>query len=207
MNLLQSGSLAVPHGRSIIPVVNQLASYSKWSLVLASKDWHPANHTSFACNHAGAKPFDSLTFQHPLDPAQPSRKETVWPTHCVQGSSGAEFPSDFDTTHVSKIVEKGFLVDREYYSAFTDIWGIHKTEIEQYLREKNVNTVVIVGLAFDYCVLNTALDSAKAGFETYVVREGTKPVNEEAWDATELKLKNGGVSIIGIDNEILKEMK
>lgn len=191
------GSLAVPNGRDVIPVINSLTELP-WTTIIASKDWHPSNHCSFAVNHPGKKPFEKASFSHP-EGTGAIREETLWPVHCVQGSHGSEFPPEFTgASKVDNVVNKGYLEDREYYSAFQDIWKLHKTELASLLKEKDVTDVFVVGLALDYCVLNTAVDAVSFGFKTHLIKEGTRPVDPSVTDQIYEKLKNAGVEITDI---------
>lgn len=186
------------NGRDIIPVVNKVMDMDCWNLKVASKDWHPSNHCSFASQY-GVDPFSSIEFTHPMDPSLKAR-HTVWPDHCVQGSKGAEFPGEFTAKdRLDAVVEKGFLVDREYYSAFQDVWSVHHTDLEKTLRDAQVTDVYLVGLALDYCVYHTAIDAAKAGFKTHVIIEGSKPIGTDL-DAILQNFKSGGVDIVSIDS-------
>lgn len=158
-------------------------------------------------NNPNAAPFDQLTFSSP-DGSGLTRKEFVWPVHCVQNSPGAEFPEAFTgAKRIDNVVNKGFLSDREYYSAFKDIWGIHHTELASLLKSKDITDVFVVGLAFDFCVLHSSVDAAKLGWPTHVIREGTKPVDPKAWDASAAKLEANGVDIIGLDSPLLSKVK
>lgn len=196
-----NGSLAIANGSSIVKPIIELITephLNQWSLVIATQDWHPSDHTSFASQH-GVQPFTELEFKHP-ETGQ-VKKQIVWPDHCVQGSAGAElelnFAKAFDdikgvpTTNV----KKGYLQDREYYSCFQDTWGLHRTEMKQTLLDHAIEEVVFVGLAFDYCVLNSATDSAKL-FKTYVVRSLSKSVTQENDAKTEEIYRSAGVIVL-----------
>ncbi|KAI5949326.1 PNC1 [Candida jiufengensis] len=156
-----NGSLAIAEGRSIVePITNLIKQPQNWSLVVATQDWHPSNHTSFASQH-NVEPFTELEFKHPE--SNQTKKQTVWPDHCVQDTFGSTiektFLTEFEKLSIPKaIVKKGYLQDREYYSCFQDSWGLHHTELENLLKENEIDEVVIVGLAYDYCVLNSAID-------------------------------------------------
>lgn len=213
----------------MIPVINELASFEGWAVVVASQDWHPAGHCSFASSHASntnqpaVQPFDTLEFAHPEDPTSAQKKtQTVWPDHCVQGTRGTDFPPEFTgLDRIDHTVRKGMLPDREYYSAFQDVWGLHQTELASVLSKAEVTDVFVVGLAFDFCVAETALDAARflqaerkdtqglgsAPARVHVVAEATKPVDPGVWDSMARRLKAGGVDIIGFDNRILGKIK
>ncbi|KAK6454342.1 NAD(+) salvage pathway protein [Scheffersomyces xylosifermentans] len=212
------GSLAIKDGRDIIPLINNLITTRKfkWGAIIATQDWHPKNHTSFASQH-NVPPFTELEFTHPLGEKDPAtgevktQKQVVWPDHCVQDSSGAcldaSFLGNFNSIspNIPKtVVKKGYLCDREYYSCFQDTWGIHHTEMEDFLRENGITGVVFVGLAYDYCVLNSARDCAKDGFNTYVLKDYCKSVYPDKIAETEDLYKEAGVKII--EDDLLKEL-
>lgn len=208
----------------MIPVINKLTALP-WTTVIASKDWHPSNHCSFAVNNgSAAKPFDVIEFKSPAGDGS-TKQEVVWPVHCVEDTLGSEFPESFSAgvnfepstksedeskseNHIiDNIILKGFLPDREYYSAFQDIWGLHKTELSSLLRAKKITDVFVVGLAFDYCVLNTAVDSKRLGWSTHVIKEATRPVDPEAWDSTTEKLREKGVDVVSVDGPLVSQVK
>ncbi|KAG5419557.1 PNC1 [Candida metapsilosis] len=199
-----NGSLAIANGRSIVKPIIDLINpplLNQWSLVIATQDWHPSDHTSFASQH-GVKPFTELDFKHPE--TGEVKKQFVWPDHCVQGSAGAELESSFAKAFdgIQSVptanVKKGYLQDREYYSCFQDTWGLHHTEVKQTLLDHQIDEVVFVGLAFDYCVMNSAIDSAKS-FKTYVVKSLSKSVTPENESKVDETYKNSGVIVV---NEI-----
>jgi nicotinamidase-related amidase len=199
----QNGSLAVTDGRGIIPTVNKLLDLP-FVIKVATKDWHPQDHISFASNHADKKPFvDFATVINPSNPAE-TYETRLWPDHCVQGTKGAELIHELDMSKIDKVVEKGQVKEVEMYSAFYD--PLEKPRISDsglagVLREKGVTDVYCVGLAFDYCVKCTAVDAAKEGFKTYIVREGTRSVDPATVGALEGELKNKGVEIVSLDGE------
>ena len=155
------GALAVAGGDEIISQINSLMG--DFATVVLTQDWHPANHASFAANHPGAAPF-SLT-QMPYGP------QVLWPTHCVQGSHGAEFHQALRTDPAQLIVRKGFRPGIDSYSAFFENDRTTPTGLEGYLRSRGIAAVTFVGLATDYCVAYSALDAARLGF-TATVLEG-----------------------------------
>ncbi|KAK6203574.1 NAD(+) salvage pathway protein [Scheffersomyces amazonensis] len=205
-----NGSLAIANGRDVIPLINELISDRKfnWSAIVATQDWHPKNHTSFASQH-NVSPFTELEFKHPLNEIDTqtnqvkTMKQFVWPDHCVQESEGAcldaSFLGNFNSISPKipkTIVKKGYLTDREYYSCFQDCWGIHHTEIKEFLLKYDIKDVVFVGLAYDFCVLNSAIDSAKNGFNTYVLKNYCKSVYPDKEAETDALYEKNGVKII-----------
>jgi nicotinamidase/pyrazinamidase len=161
------GALAVAEGDQIISRINGLMG--EFSTVVLTQDWHPANHSSFAANHPGAEPF-SLT-EMPYGP------QVLWPTHCVQGTSGAEFHADLRTDPAQLVIRKGFRPEVDSYSAFFENDHGTSTGLEGYLRNRGVTEVTLVGLATDYCVAYSALDAARLGFTVTVLEGACRAIN------------------------------
>jgi nicotinamidase/pyrazinamidase len=178
-DFLPGGNLAVSQGNQIIPVINDLQK--KFNLIIASRDWHPANHGSFASNHPGKKPGDT-TVLNGLD-------QILWPDHCIQGSPGAELSSLLNQSLIHKIIFKGSNPEVDSYSAFFDNGHKIETELHQYLRKKGVKRLFITGLAADVCVWFTINDALKLGYETFLITDATKGVNMNPGD-TEKALKD-----------------
>lgn len=213
--LPSDGSLAVKEGRSIIPLVIDLLDIEKynWATVIATQDWHPSDHCSFASQHK-VPPYTELEFKHPLgeldsEGNMKKQKQFVWPDHCIQHTFGSKIEPQFeakfqllDPVLPKKVVRKGYLQDREYYSCFEDCWKLHKTEMEDYLRDNEITQVVFSGLAYDFCVLNSAVDCAKAGFQTYVLKDCCRSVFPEKETATDLIYTNAGIKIISREDLI-----
>ncbi|KAK7055599.1 Isochorismatase domain-containing protein [Favolaschia claudopus] len=203
-----NGSLAVSGGRDIIPVVNRLLASSDIHLKVATKDWHPVDHISFAANHPppNNKPFES--YAEVINPYNPSeRYETrLWPVHCVQGTPGAELVPEMNVRKVDKIIEKGQDKRVEMYSAFKDPFEnpcVSESALRGYLKDNGVRKVYVVGLAMDYCVSATARHAVKEGFETYLVEDATKAVDPgEGWDKARAEMDSLGVKFIS-SGEIL----
>ena len=166
-DFLPGGALEVNHGDAILPIVNQLIK--KFKLVIATQDWHPADHKSFASNHATRKVGDIIKLNG-LD-------QILWPDHCVQGSFGAELSEKLDTSTLTKIFLKGTDPKIDSYSGFFDNGHLKSTGLSDYLKDLNVDKIYISGLATDYCVKYTALDAIQEGFKTWVVVDGTRAVN------------------------------
>lgn len=161
------GALAVAGGDEIISRINGLMG--DFATVVLTQDWHPANHASFAANHPGATPF-SLT-QMPYGP------QVLWPTHCVQGTKGAEFHADLRTDPAQLIVRKGFRSGIDSYSAFFENDRTTATGLEGYLKNRGVTSVTLVGLATDYCVAYSALDAARLGFRATVLEGAARAID------------------------------
>ncbi|RDL42524.1 uncharacterized protein BP5553_02503 [Venustampulla echinocandica] len=204
-----NGTLAVPNGRAIIPTVNHLLTLP-FAVKIATKDWHPRDHISFASNHVGKRPFvDFTTVVNPENPEE-TYETRLWPDHCIQNTSGAELLSELDVRGVDLVVEKGMRREVEMYSAFFDPLKSPRacdSGLADVLRERGVTDVFVVGLAFDYCVQATAMDSKAEGFTTCVVREGTKAVDEGTWGTVETSLEDVGVKVVGLDGEEVRRVK
>ena len=166
-DFLEGGSLAVPNGNDVIPILNEIQK--DFDLILATQDWHPQNHKSFASEHPNKNEFEVIDLN--------GLQQVLWPVHCVQGSFGAEFHKDLNLEKVTHIVQKGKNPEVDSYSGFQDNNQLVKTDLEDYLKFKDIELVEIVGLALDYCVKFTCLDAANAGFITCLHYKGTKAVN------------------------------
>ena len=166
----EGGALAVPEANSIIPYVNLLMEDTTYDEIILTQDWHPANHKSFASNN-GRKVGEVINLN--------GLPQFMWSDHCVQGTSGAEFHPDLNTKNVTHIVQKGKNTEVDSYSGFQDNNHFMKTDLEDYLKFKDIEIVEIVGLALDYCVKYTCLDAANAGSITCLHFKGTKAVNAQ----------------------------
>lgn len=162
----EGGALAVAGGSGIVPGINAL--WDDFAVVVLTQDWHPANHASFAANHPGAAPFS--TTQMPYGP------QTLWPTHCVQGTPGAEFHPDL-RRDAQLILRKGFRPEIDSYSAFFENDRRTPTGLGGYLRERSVTRLTLVGLATDYCVNYSAQDGARLGFAVTVREDLTRAID------------------------------
>ena len=166
------GALAVREGDQIIPVINELQA--KFELIVATQDWHPADHSSFAAQHAGCKIGDVID----LDGVP----QIMWPTHCVENTFGAEFHKNLDRQRISKVIPKGTDRAIDSYSGFFDNGHRKSTALDAYLKEKHVSRVFICGLATDYCVKFTAIDAFELGYETSVVVDAVRGVELQEGD-------------------------
>lgn len=170
------GNLAVAHADQIIPAINQLAQH--FDNVIITQDWHPDNHISFADNHVGKQPFDTIELEY--------GSQVLWPKHCVQGTDDAALHPDLDVPFAQLIIRKGFHADIDSYSAFMEADHKTTTGLAGYLKERGLDTVYVVGIATDFCVAWTAIDAAKLGFKSYVVADATKGIDlngslQHAW--------------------------
>ncbi|WP_265823692.1 bifunctional nicotinamidase/pyrazinamidase [Geovibrio ferrireducens] len=160
------GALAVKNGSRVVPAINSLMD--SFEVIVGTQDWHPVNHSSFASNN-DAEPFSVKTLN--------GVNQVMWPEHCIQGSNGADFHPDLHADAFNIIIRKGTNPDIDSYSAFTENDGVTVTGLRGWLSELDIKKVYITGLATDFCVLYTALDAVKAGFETYVIEDACKGVD------------------------------
>ncbi len=184
-DFMPGGALAVAHGDEVVPVVNRLAQ--GFGHVVLTQDWHPAQHVSFAANHAGRQPFATMTL--------PYGEQVLWPTHCVQGSEGAELHRGLDVPHARAVIRKGHHADVDSYSAFLEADRKTRTGLAGYLRETGAKRVYCCGLATDYCVAWTALDARAAGFEAVLVEDASRAIDlNGSLDAAWQQLLAAGVT-------------
>jgi nicotinamidase/pyrazinamidase len=185
-DFLPGGSLAVADGDQIIPVINALQN--KFDLVVATQDWHPQTHQSFASNHKDKKVFEQIEW-HGLP-------QVLWPDHCVQGTSGADFSSGVDWTKTEAIFRKGTNPEIDSYSGFYDNGHLKSTGLSAYLKGRNVTDVYVAGLAADYCVYFTAKDAIAEGFSTFVIEDATRAIRQEGFEKAKDDLREKGGHII-----------
>lgn len=187
-DFVPGGALAVAEGDQIVPIVNQLQG--QFDLVVATQDWHPADHGSFAAHHPGKNPGEMIDL-HGLP-------QVLWPVHCVQGTEGAAFVENLQMGTVADVFVKGTDPGIDSYSGFFDNGRRKATGLGDYLKDKGVEKVYVVGLATDYCVKFTALDAASLGFDTYVISDATRAVNLQAGDGEKAltEMAAAGVSVI-----------
>lgn len=168
-DFLPSGALPIPMGNEIISIVNKIQPY--FELVVATQDWHPNNHGSFASNHKGHRVFDVIELK--------GLQQVLWPDHCVQGSQGADFARSLDMNNVEAIFRKGTDPAIDSYSGFFDNGHFKATGMGGYLKDRGVEKVYVVGLAGEYCVNYTILDSLSLGFDTTLIKDATRPLSED----------------------------
>ena len=180
------GALAVAGGDEIIARVN--AIQGDYAVRVLTQDWHPADHASFAANQPGAEPFSVIDM--------PYGPQVQWPVHCMQGTDGAAFHRDLDTTRADLILRKGFRAAIDSYSAFFE--NDHKTPtgLEGYLRERGVHDLVMVGLATDFCVRYSAVDAARLGFGVTVLEGAGRAIDlDGSLDAAMKDMREHGVRL------------
>jgi nicotinamidase/pyrazinamidase len=185
-DFMPGGSLEVPHGNRIVPVINQIQSY--FDLVVATQDWHPKNHKSFASNHNGKKPFDSIVLN--------GVQQTLWPDHCVRGSSGAELHKDIESNRIAAIFRKGMEPEVDSYSGFYDNNHQLSTGLSGYLKEKGASEIHFCGLAADICIYFTILDSILEGFSATLIEDASRPLYSDKFGDIKCELAKLGVRII-----------
>ena len=186
-SFMPGGSLAVPRGDEVVPVINALAG--RFANVVLTQDWHPPGHRSFASSHPDKHPFDVVAFDY--------GDQILWPDHCVQGTEGARLHADLDVPHAELVLRKGYRRDVDSYSAFVEADGKTRTGLAGYLRERGIEHVYACGLATDFCVAWTALDARKLGFAVTVVEDACRAIDTQgslvaAW----AKLERAGVARI-----------
>jgi nicotinamidase/pyrazinamidase len=165
-DFLPGGALAVPEGDQVVPIANRLMR--EYDLVVATQDWHPADHQSFASQHPGSKVGDIVQVAG-LD-------QILWPDHCVQNTRGAEFAPGLDVGLIAHVVRKGTDGAIDSYSGFFDNGRRNATDLDKYLRARSVDEVHVMGLATDYCVKFTALDAVELGYRTTLLTAGSRGV-------------------------------
>ena len=166
------GALPVANGDAVVTVANRLIP--KFELVVATQDWHPANHKSFASQHERINVGDEFTLGE--------LSQIAWPDHCVQGSTGAEFHPDLNINKVRRVFQKGANPEIDSYSGFFDNGHKQATGLSDYLKEQSVTELFVMGLATDYCVKFTALDGVKLGFKVNLIDDGCRGVDLSAGD-------------------------
>lgn len=175
-DFLPGGSLAVAGGDEIVPLINALAR--KFRNVVLTQDWHPADHISFASQHAGKAPFETIELDYGT--------QVLWPDHCVWGTHGAEISRDLDIPHAQLVLRKGYNRAIDSYSGFQEADRETLTGLAGYLGERDVGRLFVVGLATDFCVGWTAIDGAAGGFDVTVIEDATRAIDsngslEKAW--------------------------
>ncbi len=193
-DFLPGGALAVDEGDLVIPIANRLMS--RFDLVVATKDFHPVDHLSFASQHPGRKIGEVID----LD----GLRQTLWPDHCVERTRGAELVNDLNRAGIHQVFEKGKARNIDSYSAFFDNGHRQETGLAVYLRDKGVSSVYIMGLATDYCVKFTAVDAVALGFPTHVVLDGCRGVDLNPGDIDRAveKMRATGVHIVDSHNTV-----
>jgi len=185
-DFVPGGSLEDPGGDEIIPVVNNLQE--KFDLVVATQDWHPQNHMSFASNHKGKEPFEMIELG--------GMDQILWPDHCVQDSKGAEFHPELNTTKIETIFRKGMDSEIDSYSGFYDNGHKKSTGLAGYLREKGATELYFCGLAADVCVYYSIKDALKEGFSATLIEDATRALDNKKFAEMKAELQGLGLKEI-----------
>lgn len=187
-DFLPGGALPVPGGDAVIPVANHVQR--AFDLIVATQDWHPANHGSFAANHPDRKPGDLGELG--------GLPQVLWPVHCVQNTGGAAFAPGLETRRIARIFPKGTDPAIDSYSGFFDNGHRKATGLGDYLHARGVRDVYVLGLATDYCVKATALDARQLGFATHLIVDGCRGVDLHAGDVERAidEMRAAGVSVV-----------
>ncbi len=171
-DFVPGGALAVPRGDEVAPVANRLAD--RFDLVVATQDWHPSDHGSFAAEHEGREPGDTIELG--------GLEQILWPVHCVQETPGAAFVEALDMDPVKKVFQKGTQREIDSYSGFFDNGHRRATGLGDYLKGQSVTEVYVLGLATDYCVKFTALDARSLGFHTHLIEDACRGIDLASGD-------------------------
>lgn len=187
-DFMPGGALAVDRADEIIPLINHLIELP-FDLIIATKDWHPFDHGSFADNH------DKQPGEHII---LAGLDQVLWPRHCVQGSHGAEFAPGWNLTKIDKVIYKGIDKDIDSYSTFFDNGHRRSTGLDHYLKDKGIKELYIAGLATDYCVKYSVMDALHLGFNVYVIKEACRGVNLRSNDSKEAfeKMSCAGATLV-----------
>lgn len=201
-DFVPGGALPVPDGDAVVPIANRLiaaggaggsSTGGPFDLVVATQDWHPADHGSFAANHVGRKPGEVIDLN--------DLPQVLWPVHCVQGTPGADFLPGLDRSRVERVFQKGTDPAIDSYSGFFDNGHLKATGLGDYLKSRGVTAVTVLGLATDYCVKFTALDAVALGFKVRLVEDASRGVNLSPGDVERAvaEVRAKGVEVVRSD--------
>lgn len=185
-DFLPGGSLEVKEGDKIITLINEMMD--NYDHIIATKDWHPSNHVSFASNHPGKEIGDIIKVN--------GLNQILWPDHCVQDSYGSEFPKELNHEKINNIIYKGKNENIDSYSGFYDNSKGASTQLSEYLKSKGIDKIDCVGLATEYCVKYTAIDGSIEGFNTRVLLKCTKGINQNDIKSAIDEMRSNNVVII-----------
>lgn len=181
------GQLAVAEGDQVVSPINQMIKRA--NMVVATQDWHPAGHTSFASRHDGRSPFETIEVSY--------GPQTLWPDHCIQGTDGAAFHPELHIDAAQMIIRKGFRAAVDSYSAFFENDKVTVTGLHGYLQDRRIKKVVMAGLATDYCVAYSALDAARLGYDVQVVLPACRAIDlDGSLAAAAQQMTAAGVGLI-----------
>lgn len=187
-DFMPGGALPVPCGHEVIPIANEMQNY--FDIVVATQDWHPANHGSFAVNQPGHKEGEVIQL-HGL-------AQVLWPAHCIQNTQGAALVDALHITKISTIIHKGTNPNIDSYSTFFDNARRQKTELDDFLKSKAVDEIYLLGVATDYCVKFSALDGCYLDYKTFVIEDGCKGIDLHTGDVENAfsEMRKAGAKII-----------
>ncbi len=187
-DFLPGGALGVPRGDELIPIANQLQT--KFPVVIATQDWHPPNHGSFAANHPGKREYEQIDLN--------GLTQTLWPVHCVQNTPGADFAPGLQRERIVQVFQKGIDPEIDSYSGFFDNGHRRATGMGAWLKGHNISEIYFCGLATDYCVKFSALDAVALGFKTRLIEDACRGINLRPTDIPEAiaELKRAGVVVL-----------
>ncbi|QNK78449.1 bifunctional nicotinamidase/pyrazinamidase [Winogradskyella sp. PAMC22761] len=185
-DFMPNGSLPVPNGHQIVPIINKIQP--KFNLIIGTQDWHPSNHVSFASNHKGKSNFDEIEIH--------GKPQTLWPDHCVQGTKGAEFHPDLNTESFEAIFKKGTNKNIDSYSAFYDNRHLKSTGLANYLKEKGTTELFLCGLASDICVYFSIYDAFKEGFNCTFIEDASKALDNEGFEKLKTEMVAMGINMV-----------
>ncbi|EFH09769.1 bifunctional nicotinamidase/pyrazinamidase [Pseudoroseomonas cervicalis] len=185
-DFMPGGALPVPEGDAVLPVISRLQP--RFANIAATQDWHPADHASFASQHPGKAPFDTVQLSY--------GEQVLWPDHCVQGTPGAALHPELETTRIQMVIRKGFRRGIDSYSAFRENDRQTSTGLHGYLRERGITRIFIAGLARGYCTDFSAEDAAELGYRVVLVEDACRGITPEATAAGTERLREKGVDFI-----------
>lgn len=191
-DFVSEGALEVKDGDYVIPIINKIQD--KFDLIIATQDWHPKKHKSFASQHKNNKIGDFVNLE--------GINQILWPDHCVENTFGSELVLDLNQEKIEKVVQKGNNPNIDSYSGFFENDKKTKTKLDNFLKEKEIQTIFICGLATDYCVKFTAIDAAGLGYETFLIEDACKGVNisKNDSDLAIAEMKENGVIVVKSDS-------
>lgn len=185
-DFIPGGTLAVPGGDEIIDLINKLQP--QFELIIATQDWHPLNHSSFAISHPGKSEFDTIEWH--------GQQQVLWPVHCVQNTEGASFHKDLDTARIETIFRKGTNVSIDSYSGFYDNSHLKSTGLSGYLKEKGATDLYFCGLAAEYCVNFSMKDALSEGFNATLIEDATRALNQQDFQEAKNEIRALGGRIL-----------
>lgn len=185
-----NGNLPVPGGDAVVPVINRLMAEGGYDLIVASQDWHPPDHKSFASQHPGKKPFEMGSLR--------GRPQVMWPDHCVQGSRDAELHPELDRNRIHLVQRKGEDRETDSYSAFRDNHAERTTGLDAELKRHGIEQLDVCGLATDYCVKFSALDAVAMlpGVKVRVIENASRGITPEGVKSAYEELRQAGVAVV-----------